>query len=53
MSTKRPTAPAAGAALVSLTLSTVVPLTTTSTAVLSTSILSLVHSSGPMSAGAS
>jgi hypothetical protein len=50
MSTNRPTAPVAGVALVSATLSAWVPLTRM---LLWMSIFRLVHSSGPMSAPAS
>jgi hypothetical protein len=53
MSTNRPTAPVAGVALVSATLSAWVPLTRMLRWVLWMSIFRLVHSSGPMSAPAS
>jgi hypothetical protein len=53
MSTNRPMLPAAGADLVSVSLSASVPLTAAVRRVPSMSILRLVHSSGPMSAPAS
>jgi hypothetical protein len=53
MSTKSPTAPATGAALVSLNASVSVPLTVAVRRVSSMSSLSVIHSSGPMSAPAS
>ena len=49
MSTNRPRAPATGAALVSLSARVSVPLTVAVSRVSSTSSLSVIHSSGPMS----
>ena len=53
MSTNKPILPAAGAAFVSVNVSTFVRLTATVRRVPSISILRLVHSSGPNSAPAS
>jgi hypothetical protein len=53
MSTNRPTAPATGAALVSFNVRVSVPSTVAVSRVWSMSSVSVIHSSGPMSAPAS